>query len=742
MSEKQAAFYSIKEKRRILIIEDDLINREILGYMLRESFELIFAENGRQALEILKDPTKNLSLVLLDLNLPDMSGMDILRLIKEDARTVPLPVIVMTADSETEVECLSLGATDFISKPYPKQEIVLARIQRTIELFEDRDTIRLTERDQLTGLYNREFFYHYASQFDAFHAGAPMDAVVLNINHFRLVNERYGREFGNAVLKRVAESLLEAVSGSGGIVCRREADTFLIYCPHRNDYGEILEKVCVKMEGSENYCVRVRMGVYSEADRGVDVEQRFDRAKQAADAVKNSFSRAVHYYDESMREKELYDERLLEDFHTAIREKQFTVHYQPKLDVRSQTPVLDSAEALVRWRHPTLGMISPSVFIPLFEANGLIRELDSYVWRETAAQIREWKKTLGRSIPVSVNVSRVDLYDPKLMETLSGLMEEYGLLPGELHLEITESAYTDNSEQVIERVSALRQRGFVIEMDDFGTGYSSLNMITTLPIDALKLDMQFIRTAFLDRKDTRLLEAVIGLAKSLNLPTIAEGVETAEQMLTLKAIGCDIVQGYFFSRPLRADEFERFVQNFEQKKEDPAVLAVKKGKKGPKDRYTYDAMHDPLTGLYNHSAFDILLHDADQDNIAVILATVDNYRTLSAEKGKECAGQMLRRVAEVLRGSFRSTDDICRLQEDEFAIIMSRITGAMQELVLEKIEKISKTLTNAPEGQDPVLLSVGVAFSDRTDPQGDVFENAETALRRMKQMRQDACVVY
>lgn len=544
--------------RRILVVEDDLINREILSLMLRDTYDILIAETGKQALELLESDYGTLRLVLLDLNLPDMKGVDILRRIKGNALTARLPVIVMTADQNAEVECLTLGATDFISKPYPKQEIVLARIRRTIELFEDRDIIRWTERDQLTGLYNREFFYRYAAQHDEYHPEEPTDAIMLDINHFHMVNERYGKEFGDRVLRLVAEKLRAKVSDSDGIVCRKEDDTFLIYCLHRSDYGQILDGVCMQME--TDYQIRARMGVYPDVDRSIDMERRFDRAKQAADAVKNSYSQTVGFYDNAMHEKELYLEQLLEDFHTAIREKQFTVFYQPKFDVRPDEPVLSSTEALARWRHPKLGLISPGVFIPLFEKNGLIRELDSFVWREAVAQIRTWKERLGRLIPVSVNVSRVDLNDPPLLKILEKTVDEAGVGRESILLEITESAYTDNAEQIVNVVKTLRESGFFIEMDDFGTGFSSLNMITTLPIDALKLDIQFIRTAFRDRKDTRLLETVIRLAQSLGLSTIAEGVETEEQMLTLKALGCDVVQGYYFSKPLPADEFEAFAR--------------------------------------------------------------------------------------------------------------------------------------------------------------------------------------
>jgi diguanylate cyclase (GGDEF) domain len=561
MLESNLGVRSSNGKKRILVIEDELINREILGLILRDTYDILFAETGSQALQILKDQFSSVSLVLLDLNLPDIKGTDILRQMKDDAGTALLPVIVMTADQDAEVECLHLGAIDFIPKPYPKQEVVLARILRTIELFEDRDIIRWTERDHLTRLYNREFFFRYAVQFDDSHLNASTDAVLLNINHFHILNERYGKESGNEVLRRIADILRETIPESEGIVCREEADTFLVYCLHRNDYEALWDRICADMT---EYHVRLRIGVYAQTDPGISMEQRFHRAKQAANTVKSSFSGAVGVYNATMHEKEVFSEQLMEDFHTALLEEQFTVFYQPKFNIQKEQPVLSSAEALVRWKHPKHGFISPGIFIPVFEQNGLIRELDTYVWKKTAAQIKEWKTSLGMTIPVSVNVSRVNLYDPLLPETLGNIAKAAGIKNSELWLEITESAYTNSTDQIINTVNALRSSGFHIEMDDFGTGYSSLNMITTLPIEALKLDMQFIRMAFREHMDTRLLRAIIWLAQSLGLPVIAEGVETAEQIFTLRVLGCDYVQGYYFSKPLPPDEFEAFVKNREK----------------------------------------------------------------------------------------------------------------------------------------------------------------------------------
>ena len=292
------------------------------------------------------------------------------------------------------------------------------------------------------------------------------------------------------------------------------------------------------------------------------MQSRFDRAKIAADTVRGSFSDFIAFYDNSLHEKEVYAERLLDEFPAAIEGKQFSVYFQPKYDIRPEQPVLSGAESLVRWIHPDLGVISPGIFIPLFESNGLIRKLDQYVWKETARQVSEWKKKYGRTVPVSVNVSRIDMLDPDLVETLCTLVQSNGLQFSDLHLEITESAYTEDAQQIISTVNTLRDKGFVIEMDDFGSGYSSLNMISNLPIDVLKLDMMFIRSVFRENGDLRILKVIIDIASILSVPMIAEGVETEEQLSELRKMGCDMVQGYYFSPPRPAGEFEKHIEKW------------------------------------------------------------------------------------------------------------------------------------------------------------------------------------
>ena len=560
-------------KRHILIVEDEEINRIILGDVLSEGYEVLYASDGVEALEQIKAYRDDLAIVLLDLQMPRLSGMEVLKVMKEESELKDIPVIVMTADQNAEVECLKFGAMDFVSKPYPTAEIVQARVNRCIELSEKRNIIETTERDSLTNLFNIDYFLRYVRMYDQHYTDMPMDAIVLDINHFHVLNERYGKQYGDSVLARLGARVRQIAREVGGVGCRRGADTFLIYCPHREDYKAVLDMVSDGLVGedvSENR-VRLRMGVYANVDKTLEIERRFDYAKTAANSVKTGNGRAIGIYDTEMHEAELQRARLLEDFKPSLQSGRFKVYFQPKFDIRPEKPLLGSAEALVRWDHPELGMISPAVFIPLLEENGLILELDQFVWREAAARIRDWKSRLGYSVPVSVNVSRIDMLTPNLKDVFRDILEEYGLSANDLALEITESAYTGDSDQVITTARELRGMGmgFRIEMDDFGTGYSSLGMLSNLPIDALKLDMSFIRSAFGETRDVRMIELIIDIADYLHVPVVAEGVETEEQYLVLKAMGCDMVQGYYFSKPVPPEEFDRFL--IERAKENATV---------------------------------------------------------------------------------------------------------------------------------------------------------------------------
>ncbi|MBQ2581931.1 MAG: EAL domain-containing protein [Ruminococcus sp.] len=548
--------------RKILIVDDEFIEREMLGHMLDDMYEVAYAENGAEAADIIRREKNTLSLVILDLHMPVLDGYSLLEIMRSDTDLRRIPAIVLTSEKDAEVRSLHLGAADFITKPYEVPDVVRARVRHAIELAEDTIIIHETERDELTGLFNKQFFFKYGKRLDEQNGFMPMDALVIDINRFHLVNELYGRNYGDKLLQQIGGSLHELVSRTGGLACRSGSNSFCVYLPHSDDLRESLNAHIAKLdELTGDKKISIRLGVYSDDGSELDMQQRFDCASLACAKLRGSYFTNYEFYDETLHNKEIHSERLINDMDMALEQKQFKVFFQPKYNICGDKPVLASAEALVRWSHHEFGMVSPGEFISLFEDNGLIQKLDHYVWNEAAAQIKRWKDTLGVTIPVSVNVSRVDVFDPMLESILDKILENNGITSSELLLEITESAYTDNSQQIIDTVKGLRDKGFCIEMDDFGSGYSSLNMLTSLPIDALKLDMKFIRNICTDKKACRLVGIMIEIARLLEVPVIAEGVETKEQMMLLKELGCDIIQGYYFSKPLPPEEFEKLIRD-------------------------------------------------------------------------------------------------------------------------------------------------------------------------------------
>lgn len=548
-------------RRQVLVVDDEAINRELLGMIVSQDFDVIYAENGIEALEIINQKKRTLSLVLLDLLMPEKDGYQVLKEMHDDDDLKHIPVIVLTSEKVAEIKSLQLGAVDFIAKPYDMPDIILARVHRSIELAEDKIIIQEAKTDNLTNLYSRNFFFQFALQYDRFYPDTDMDAVVIDINRFHLLNELYGRNVCDRLLAAIGDMINNIISGSKGVAGRVSSDTFYVYIEHREDYSQLLENSVSELSQMLDIGkLSIRMGVYENADHSISIEQRFDRAMLACTKMRSTYSSSLCMYDTAMHEKELYSEKLMMDMDKALEEKQFIVYYQPKFNIKGDKPVLTSAEALIRWKHPEHGMISPGTFIPLFEQNVLIQKLDRFVWNEAAAQIKRWKEVYGRTIPVSVNVSRIDIYDPELLNELIEITSKNGLTPHEYLLEVTESAYTDNSEQIIDTVSKLREAGFRIEMDDFGSGYSSLNMLSDLPIDALKLDMRFIKNICTKEKDCRMVELVLEIANFLGVPVVAEGVETEEQYLLLKKLGTDIIQGYYFSKPVPPEEFSLLIE--------------------------------------------------------------------------------------------------------------------------------------------------------------------------------------
>lgn len=557
-----------KIKRTVLVVDDELINQEILREILSEDYEVLIAENGIEALHTVQTELRPISLILLDINMPLMGGLDFIRALRRDEQYKRIPIIVATSEKENELRSLELGAVDFITKPYDMPEIIKARVNRSIELSEDRMIIQASERDELTGVYNKHIFLEYVLKMDRYNPDAKCDMVVLNIEKFHLLNELYGKEEGNHILRALADILKEVARENEGIVGRLQSDYFMLYMAHQTDYNSLIDGVTGRLErhfGIQG--IRLRVGVYRVADKEKDtVDDRIDRAKRVCDDIRGSNKSFYHVFDQEVQKTALFRERLNRDVKTAIAEGQFEVYYQPKINVTGETFELGSAEALIRWHHPDFGFISPGVFIPLFEENGTIRLLDRFVWEQAARQIRKWKDTLGRTVPVSVNVSRIDMFDNAIVEVLNGIVRDAGISHGDMYLEITESAYNNETDQFLEILRQLQGSGFKIEIDDFGSGYSSLNTLASFNFDVLKLDMQFVRDMFKNEKTRKMVDIVAEIGEFLSIPLVAEGVETKEQMEALKATGYGLIQGYYFSKPLPAGEFEAFAKKEEYKK--------------------------------------------------------------------------------------------------------------------------------------------------------------------------------
>lgn len=547
-------------RRTVLVVEDELVNSQLLGFILSEEYNVLYAEDGRKALEVLRSNIGAISMVLTDIKMPVMDGFDLIKEIRADKDLGMIPIMVLTSESTYEEQSLDLGAIDFLTKPYDMPSIIKARVRRIIELSEGRTIIKATEKDYLTGLYAREFFFEYASRLLSSGQGRQLDAVVIDLDRFNVINELYGRVFGNQVLKTVADSLLSQI-GDSGIASRFENDIFYVLCDHRDSYDLMAETLCNDLR-CLNSSIRfsVRIGIQTDVSKNTSLLQQFETAKSACNSIRSDRLHSVAFFSEEMHKKKLLEERLLNEMQQALDEHQFVVWYQPKLNITGDKPVLCSSEALVRWKHPELGMVSPGVFIPLFEHNALIQKLDLYVWKEAARQVAEWKVKYGASIPVSVNVSRIDLFDSTLKQTLTDILKENGLSFDDFLLEVTESAYSDNASQIIEAIRDLGKAGFKIEMDDFGTGYSSLNSLSEMPLDIVKLDMSFTRKIHENKTTLRVVELIVEMAKSLGFVVVAEGVENETQYQLLKQVGCDCVQGYYFSRPLPAADFEAFVE--------------------------------------------------------------------------------------------------------------------------------------------------------------------------------------
>lgn len=416
----------------------------------------------------------------------------------------------------------------------------------------------LATYDELTGIYNKQAFYAKTKEMLLDNPDKNFDLLRINIERFKVLNDLFGESTGDKLLRYIGKFLKEinlplCVSG------RLYADNFVVcYEAGKGDSRRMINTLQMVADSfAINNRTILSFGLYRIDDKTLPVSVMCDRANMALWKAKGNFKNPYCEYDEKMRQQVLKEQKIINAMEMAIQNKEFTLYLQPKYDIEKGTII--GAEALVRWISLENGFISPGDFIPVFENNGFVYEVDKFIWEESCRYLRKWLDE-GREVhPISVNVSRIDLYDPKLVQHLVDLREKYQLPSQYLELEITESAYTEDPEQIITITRQLREAGFVILMDDFGTGYSSLNMLKDIQIDVLKLDMGFLKSSDYSAKGGNILTAILKMAESLKIQTIAEGVETKEQVEFLKSIGCRYVQGFYYSKPLPVGEFEKLI---------------------------------------------------------------------------------------------------------------------------------------------------------------------------------------
>ena len=416
----------------------------------------------------------------------------------------------------------------------------------------------LATYDELTGIYNKQAFYAKTKEMLLDNPDKNFDLLRINIERFKVLNDLFGESTGDKLLRYIGKFLKEinlplCVSG------RLYADNFVVcYEAGKGDSRRMINTLQMVADSfAINNRTILSFGLYRIDDKTLPVSVMCDRANMALWKAKGNFKNPYCEYDEKMRQQVLKEQKIINAMEMAIQNKEFTLYLQPKYNIEKGTII--GAEALVRWISQESGFISPGDFIPVFENNGFVYEVDKFIWEESCRYLRKWLDE-GREVhPISVNVSRIDLYDPKLVKHLVDLREKYQLPSQYLELEITESAYTEDPEQIITITRQLREAGFVILMDDFGTGYSSLNMLKDIQIDVLKLDMGFLKSSDYSAKGGNILTAILKMAESLKMQTIAEGVETKEQVEFLKSIGCKYVQGFYYSKPLPVGEFEKLI---------------------------------------------------------------------------------------------------------------------------------------------------------------------------------------
>ncbi len=414
--------------------------------------------------------------------------------------------------------------------------------------------------DSLTGIYNREELYRLTEKLIREHPEERYTVVVSDIKEFKMINDIFGSEVGDEILVKLADKVKAGLK-EGDVFGRIGADKYGLILKSKDFNPEQFTegtRTVAYVKDQDSYPLVVHMGVYEVRNSKLSAASMYDRAFMALSTVKNELQQRIAFYDDSLREGILWEQKIVATLDDALKNGDIVPYLQAQVDTEGRTT---GCEALVRWNHATEGFLTPGRFMPFLEKNGMVVKIDMYIWEYACKILKRWKEEGRDDMYISVNISQKDFYFVDVYDVIYGLVQKYDVNPSRLRLEITESTFMKDMDRKIEVINQLREKGFLLEMDDFGSGYSSLNMLKDMPVDVLKVDMLFLSKTENEDRTRAILELIIGLAKRLEIPVISEGVEEAEQVAFLTEMGCDMFQGYYFAKPIALLEFEeRFMQ--------------------------------------------------------------------------------------------------------------------------------------------------------------------------------------
>ena len=539
------------EKPKILLVDSNAENIALLKEIISSQYTVIDT-SPEDVFEILSNGLYDIASAIIDIRL----AAPIVKKLRGFIPTEKIPILISTdiENSDLEAELLTLEVLDFLKKPYDERR-VLNRLKTAIKLAEANKAIDELERDALTGLLTRKAFLLKTEQFIAANPEKKYSLIAFDFDNFKSSNSLYGVEKCNEFLAFTAREMMRALPE--GISGRYGGDQYILFFESEHDFDMqrltrisklILDKAPIPHQ-------IVKMGIYTPIDVELPIVICCDRAFLSISRIKGKYGKDYAFFEEELQSQLLNEQRIIETMERALEECQFQVFYQPKHETISGN--IAGAEALVRWNHPEYGFMSPGQFIPLFERNGFIVKLDSFVLEQVCKDIQRWKQDGLPLVPISVNVSRRDFIESGCIDKQYQIVEKYNIDHSLLHMEVTESLYSENTDLIISQVKRTQEMGFVIEMDDFGAGYSSLGSLSTFPLNVLKLDISFVRNIV---KNEIVIENIIKMAHRMGLLVIAEGAETVEQFKILRTLGCDYIQGYYFSKPLPVKEFEAYLK--------------------------------------------------------------------------------------------------------------------------------------------------------------------------------------